>query len=126
VRGGEGVKRWDVRVQLKCPAKSDLLVLGAIHAYTHLAVILPTKARAPSRLASCTYCIHSPTSALNFFSARSKIWNCLRTRAYSETDEGEGGSSVGWSKKVIDMYHDALSRFTRFLRSCSSPISYAA
>ncbi len=47
----------------------------------HRAVMRPTSARAPSFFATWMYCSHRPTSPLNFLRARSKIWNCRRTRA---------------------------------------------
>ena len=48
---------------------------------THLALILLTSDFAPTFSATLMYSIHSPTSPLNFLSARSNIWNTLFTIA---------------------------------------------
>ena len=48
---------------------------------TARAAMRPASARAPARWATRRYCCQSETSDLNFWSARSKIWNCLRVSA---------------------------------------------
>lgn len=74
------------------------------------------------------YSIQRPTSDLNLFSARSKIWNCRRTSAKSETVTGVFGiSEVTFSIDRLSICtRHILRRSTLFLRKCSKPISYDA